>query len=87
MKKVVVEKEGLTFECYANPIGCAMCEVNIWEVVRPKWKIFRTKYQDSLSFFIDDFDSIAEGIESCVSQFLKREELEEERMRKWKELA
>lgn len=51
MKKVVVEKDSRTFECYANAIGCAMCEVNIYEVVKPNWKIFRTKYRDSYSFF------------------------------------
>jgi hypothetical protein len=83
--KVIVEKDGRTFECYANAIGCAMCAVNIYEVVRPNWKIFRTKYRESYSFFVDDFDTIKKGIEHCVARLFKREQIEEERAKKWAE--
>ncbi len=80
---VVIEKEGRTFECRAYSIGCAMCEVSIYEVVRPNWKIFRTKYRDTYYFSVDDFDTIKEGVEIGVEQLLKEELHAKEVAKKW----
>lgn len=87
MKKIV-EKEGRTFECYlSSEYQGKMCVVSVYEVVRPSWKIFRTSYQTSESFWISDYDTIAQGVEKMVDCLLVREKEEEERRIKWKALS
>ena len=74
------------FECYANS-SCSqvLVEVQIYEVVRPKWKLFRTKEVDSCSFYIDKFDTIEEGIREMLAKFLVEEKEKQEREAKWKD--
>ena len=73
-----------TFECYASPEGSAMVSVTIWEVVRPTWKIFRTRFYDSKCFWIDDYDSIEMGILASLQYFLDKEHEQNLRANKWK---
>lgn len=73
-----------TFECYAGLDGSAMVSVAFWEVVRPTWKIFRTKYYDSKCFWIDDYDSIEIGILASLQYLLDKEQEQNIRINKWK---
>lgn len=83
MKKIV-EKEGRIFECrLSSEFQGSMCVVSIYEVVRPSWKIFRTSYQGSKSFWLSDYDTIAQGVEKMVDYLLAYEKEEEERRIKW----
>ena len=72
-----------TFECYVNPEGSAMVSVAVWEVVRPTWIIFRTKYYNSKCFWIDDYDSIEMGVLASLQYFLDNEYEENIRIAKW----
>lgn len=66
--------EGRTFECYVSPSSLTNhVSVSIWEVVRPKWKIFRTKYRDSNDFWVFDYDTIDIGVQESIRSYLKRE--------------
>ena len=82
--KITVVKQGRTFECYTSAdLSGKMCTVNIYEVVRPTWKIFRTRYKDSRGFWVDDYDTLQEGIDKMLDTFLKWEQEEAERRMKW----
>ena len=74
-----------TFECYVNPDGNSMVSVDIWEVVRPTWKFFRTKFYDSTYFWIDDYDSIEMGVLASLQYFLDKERKQNIRFAKWQE--
>ena len=63
-----------------------MCEVRIYEVIRPKWKIFRTKYRSYRLFRIKDFSTIREGVESRVNKYLHDEWKEQAIAAKWEEI-
>lgn len=73
-KKKIYVIEGRTFECYVAP-SCLTnhVSVNIWEVVRPKWKIFRTTYRDSYGFWVFDYDTIDIGVQDAIRSYLKQE--------------
>ena len=83
--KVIVGANGRTFECYVCNDMKNHANVNICEVVRPKWKIFRTKYRDTLGFWVSEFDSIFEGVTAVVWAYIGNEEADEELSKKWRE--
>lgn len=60
-----------------------MCSVNVWEVKRPNWKIFRTSYFGSRCFWIDDYESIQEGIEDIVGWLIIQKVRDHEMAEKW----
>ena len=63
-----------TFICYVHSeFSGLMGAVNIFEVVRPKWKIFRTKFCDYRTFWLSDYDSIEAGVKSCIRGYVKEE--------------
>lgn len=83
MKKII-EKEGRTFECHlSSEFQGSMCVVSIYEVVRPSWRIFRTSYQSTKSFWIDEYDTIMQGVEKMVDYLLAYEKEEAKRRAKW----
>ena len=59
--------------------------ISVSEVVRPTWKIFRTRYIDSTVFFIDDYETILEGEVAMLDAILQKEKEEKERRQKWAE--
>lgn len=63
--KITICRDGRTFEAYVSSIGFHMAEVSFYEVVRPSWKIFRTKFLPfySASFYVDDYESIIEAVQ------------------------
>ena len=82
--KLTIIKQGRTFECYPSAeCGGKMCSVNIFEVKRPNWKIFRTSYFGDGCFWIDDYANIQEGIEDIVGGLIRREGRDHERVEKW----
>ena len=74
-----------TFDCYINPLGKALIEVSVWEVVRPNWIIFRSKYMDTRSFFDTDYPSITLGVIAMIDKCIESEREENERRAKWAE--
>ena len=73
------------FECYVNSEGGAWASVSVWEVVRPTWIFFRTKYYDSKYFRIDKYDSIEMGVLDSLQYLLEVEYEQNQRIAKWKE--
>lgn len=79
MKKTI-EMFNRTFVCYIHSeFQGLMGAVNIFEVVRPKWKIFRTKFCDYCTFWLSDYDSIEAGVRACIRRYV-REEIEQARI-------
>jgi hypothetical protein len=87
-KPTVIHIENRTFEIYAAP-SCAsgMAEVNIYEVVRPSWKIFRTRYFNSGSFWVEDYDTIFDGAYDLLVSYLDKERASNKVAEKWREFA
>lgn len=85
MKKII-EMNGRTFECYYNAeCGGRMCELAIWEVVRPKWLLFRTTYRKYVTFWVEDYETIHKGIVEMVKIFLDEEKIIDKLKKKWRE--
>lgn len=81
--KVVINNQA--FECYTTSQGCHMVGVSIWEVTHPTRKFFRGKWRDTRYFFLDDYESIAEGVYAKVQEYLQDCAEENARIDKWKE--
>lgn len=87
MKPVIITRDGRTFEAYVSSIGFGMAEVSFYEVVRPSWKICRTKFFPfhSASFYIEDYDSIIEAIQCKLDNGFRIERAEKATEAKWQE--
>lgn len=85
--KVTICRNGRTFEAYVSSIGCGMAEVSFYEVVRPSWRIFRTKFFPfhSASFFVNDYESIIEAIECKLNNGFLIERADKATEDKWQE--
>jgi hypothetical protein len=85
--KITITKNNKIFEAHVNSIGCCVVEVTFYEVVRPSWKIFRTKFFPfhSSCFFIDDFDTILEGVQNCLNEAFIKRQIDDDIANKWKE--
>lgn len=72
------------FEVYGRRYGEVMFDVTIYEVVRPTWKIFRTKSSPFVDtwFCIDNYPSIDDAIKTLIAKRLVEEEKEVERSKK-----
>lgn len=84
--KVTICRDNRTFEAYVNSLGLGLAEASFYEVVRPTWKIFRTKFfpLDSSAFFVDDYETILLAVQDCLRKCLADEAREKERVEKWK---
>ena len=75
------------FEVYlSSEFHGYMCCVSIYEIVRPTWKIFRTKYRTYKTFWISDFGTIKEGVCAMIDSYIIDEEEERLINEKWKEI-
>lgn len=73
---------GREFYCYCEgAFGGKMCCVNIYEYF-PK-KIFKNKYRDTKSFWVNDYETIKEGVFAMIESYIKDEEEEAKTMAKW----
>ena len=83
----VIKKEinGRQFELYCG-LSCfsSFLDINIYEVVRPKWKIFRLKYQDTRTIAIDEWDDLNEACVEMLRRFLRQEAQDNARKEKIK---
>ena len=87
MKPIIIEKNNRKFICnIGSEFGGAMCCVQIWEEVRPNWKIFRNRYCTYKTFWISTYKTIREGIERQVEHYLEDEREDEIFEAKWAEL-
>lgn len=84
--KMTICRDNRTFEAYVGSLGLNLAEVSFYEVVRPTWKIFRTKFFPfgSRSFFVDDYETILLAVQDCLCKCLADEAREKERTEKWK---
>lgn len=83
--KMIINKNGRKFIIYTHWVGTAMLDVDIWEEKRPHWKIFKSSYLTTKTLFIDDYSSIAIGVQVKLDKYLEEEEYDKEISRKWKE--
>jgi hypothetical protein len=83
--KMTINKNDRKFIIYTHWVGSAMLEVDFWEEKRPHWKIFKSGYLTTKTLFIDDYSSIAIGIQAKLDKYLEEEEYDKEISRKWKE--
>ena len=83
---VQIAENGRVFEAIVGSMGCHLVEVTFYEVVRPTWKIFRTKFfpLGSRMFSVDDYENIIDGVRSCLLRVIAEEEHDKEVMEKWK---
>ena len=87
MKPIIIEKNNRKFVCkISSDFDGAMCCVQIWEEVRPNWKIFRNRYCAYKTFWLSTYKTIRTGVESMVNSYLEDEENEEIITKKWAEL-
>lgn len=77
---------GRLFETYCtSQFSGHMCSVSIYEVIHPNRKIFRCKYRDTISFWVNDYETIKEGIYQCIEQYIQKEKEDNEIIKKWEE--
>lgn len=83
--KITIKKDNRIFEAYVSSTFPNMVDIEFYEVVRPSWKIFRTKFFPFYStwFFPSDFKTIEEGIKFFLDRGLMKEAKEKELMTKW----
>lgn len=87
--KITICKDGRTFEAYVGSIGTGLAEVSFYEVVRPSWKIFRTKFFPfhNSGFFVQDYPTITEAVRACLDKGFQIEANEKEIAEKWKNFS
>lgn len=83
--KVIIKTADRIFEAYVSSTFPNVVDVSFYEVVRPSWKIFRTKFFPyySTNFYLSRFESVEEGIKFSLNQALAKEANEEIKMTKW----
>lgn len=69
---------------YQDFHGAMVCG-NIYEVVHPTWKIFRTSYCKHFCFWISDFPTVREGVDFCFDDYIADVFLTQENYRKYAE--
>lgn len=82
--------DGRTFEVVTvmeAGFGGAMAGAHIYEVVRPNWKFFRTRWLDTKNFWVDDFPTIADGVLRMVERVVEKEVADKELRKKWAEFV
>ena len=86
MKKMIISYDNRTFEAYVGSLGLGLAEVSFYEVVRPTWKIFRTKFFPFglKSFDVEEYQDIWTAVRKCLLKCLAEETRENEIAEKWK---
>lgn len=83
--KVIIKKDNRIFEAYVASTFPNVVDVSFYEVIRPSWKIFRTKFFPfySTNFYLSRFESVEEGIKFSLNKALAKEKVANEKMTKW----
>ncbi len=84
-KKVIIKKDNRIFEAYVSSTFPNVVDVTFYEVVRPSWKIFRTKFFPfySTEFYSSKVETIEDGIKYSLNKALIKEAEENAKMTKW----
>jgi hypothetical protein len=84
--KVTIRRDDRIFEAQVTSIGTALAEITYYEVVRPTWKIFRTKFLPfgSKVVSVEDFDTIESAVRFGLCICLEVEAEQECIAKKWK---
>lgn len=86
MAKITLDYKDRTFEIEVHPdFDGAMICCNIFEVVRPTNRFFRTKYRKHSCFWTSDFPSVLEGVKFCLADFVEEEETDRRNYEKFAE--
>ncbi len=85
-KAIFDTTDGRTFEFTAHPDfqGC-MTSYEIREVVRPTWKIFRTRHCKSGHFWTEDYSTIKEGLLAMLGIYLEQETIDKSNRKKFED--
>ena len=59
----------------------------IYEVIRPNWKFFRTRWVDTKNFWVSDFPTIADGVLRMVERVIEADLADAELRKKWDEFC
>jgi hypothetical protein len=74
---------GREFYCWCEgAFSGSMCCVSIYEYF-PK-KLFKNRYRAYKTFWVDDYETIKEGIYAMIESYIKDEEEEMKIVAKWK---
>lgn len=84
-KRIEYNFNGTTLACYVG-CGCfsGMVEFTAYEV-RPNKKLFKEKYFGSKWFWLEDYDTIEQGVLSKITEIFEEKEEELIKQDKWKE--
>ena len=86
MKRLPIVLSNRNFEVEVVPeLSGSMVSVAIYEVTRPKWKLFHCSYRCYKTFWVTDYETITEGVVEMVKKYLEEEVFEKEIILKWKE--
>lgn len=85
MIKIKREYLGKQYEITVNIDEFNAIWISVSEVIRPTWKIFRTRYIDHRIKFVEDYESVENAISIAFSQIMLQEKKEEETRNKIKE--
>ena len=80
----IIGHKGTIYRLTTRPDGQYTAVVHI-ERYRPKAIIFKWIWADSFSFWLDDFNSIEEGIMNRFTKFCQETDNQLEIKRKWEE--
>ena len=60
-----------------------MCEVKLYELKRPNWKFFKYSFLDIYYFWVEEYESINEGLHHMVINYWKHEASDDIIKKKW----
>lgn len=84
-KPIVYTHENKVFHVYVVPnCGGGLCDVHIYEYL-PKAKLFKERYRDTFSMWVQDYPTIEEGARSKLAKFLNEDAERMEIAKKWEE--
>ena len=85
MTKIKKEYLGKQYEITVSVDEFDAVWVSVSEVIRPTWKIFRTRYIDHRLKFLDNFDSVEDAVNRSFLQIMLQEKQKADNRKKIKE--
>lgn len=88
MTKIIKEHCGKQYEIRVSIDEWNAVWVSVSEIVRPTWKIFRTRFIDHRIKFLDAFKSVEDAVNTSFLQIMleeKKNEETREKIKKFKE--
>ena len=85
MTKIKRDYLGKQYEITVSVDEFNVIWVSVSEVVRPTWKIFRTRYIDHRVKFIEDFKCVEDAVNKAFLQIMLQKKKDEETRKKIEE--